>query len=132
MVSKNIIQLHEEKRYDLPKYADVHFCYICPECESENWIRSVEANSWTKIPCLGCDHIIKIVPIANIQVSYSMEATVLKKKLPPHIKEAIKMIMAVQYTREEAIRYIKSVPNYKQIKDVQLLVRKALESIQPS
>lgn len=132
MNTKHMIKLNSHKRHDLPQYADVHFCYTCPECQSQTWLRSVEASIWTKISCISCDHVFKITPLKDVQVTYSLEAKVTKKRVPKHIKMAIKTLNTMNYTREEAIRYIRAVPNYRQIKDVSLLVRQALEKVEPS
>jgi hypothetical protein len=119
----------------LPKYADVHLGYVCPECQSQIWIRASEAKICRAIECLGCGRHLKIVSLDNISVTYSMQAkvaNVVKKKLPKCVKEAVALMTALQYSKAEALQHIKSVPNYKLIDDAQLLVRRTLETIKPS
>ena len=128
---KHTIKLKNGNNESLPSLADVFLGYICPECNSEIWIRASEAQIQTHLECLGCGYHLRITRLIDICVSYSMQAKVVQQ-IPPHIKNAIKILKGWGFSRKDALQHIKSVPNYKTITDVNLLVRRTLESIPPS
>ena len=131
-----MILLDNSDKPELPRYAAVDFGYVCPNCTSVNWLTGKETVKQRTVVCVGCDHAVDIVPLENVEVTYSMQVKIdkpKKKRIPKHVIQAINILMAsANYKKPEAIHCVRQVPKYWEITDVKLLVRKALEHIRPS
>jgi hypothetical protein len=112
-----------------PSRADIHFKYICEDCETINWISYKENQTdGYKICCPVCDSIIIPTKISNIKVEYVKEQENIERPKPVTniVNRCCKTLCEYGFDQDEALILAKEGYAKYQTEDLVDLVKKII------